>query len=197
MRGWQVGEKENFHWQPLNLKLFLKPLSAGKKGEIEHFCLKKFRRNVLWMVGSVPREVSGICGGTCSRGQQSRGVQGVEQGLGVPRKELGNKEGKQKPRALTVPWTGAGKSSIIPWKTGLPKEPLFESWQDLCPCFLWKSFPNYLRSQGWDLIPVNPSGAKGEKIPQLAAPGPQPLHKNLHSCGEFGKVFLLQSSGSY
>lgn len=39
----------------------------------------------------------------------------MEQGMAVPRKEPGNKEGKQKP--LTEPWTGAGKSSIILWKT--------------------------------------------------------------------------------
>lgn len=42
-------------------------------------------------------------------------------GMGVTRKELGNKEGKQNSRALTVPWTEAGKSYIILWKTSLPK----------------------------------------------------------------------------
>lgn len=65
------------------------------------------------------------------------------------------------------------------------------------PGFLWQSSPNYSRSWGWDLTPENSSGAKGKKIPQLAARGSQPLHKNLHSCGEFGKIFLPQSPGSY
>jgi len=69
----------------------------------------------------------------------------MERGVGVTRKELGNKEGKQKSRALTVPWTGAGKSSIILLKTSLPKKPLFESWHDLCLDLLWKSFSNHLR----------------------------------------------------
>lgn len=49
---------------------------------------------------------------------------------------------------------------------------------------------------GRDLIPENAPGAEGKKIPQLAA---QPLHKNknLHSCREFGQIFLPQSTGSY
>lgn len=42
-------------------------------------------------------------------------------GMGVTRKEPGNKEGKQNSRALTVPWTEAGKSCIILSKTSLPK----------------------------------------------------------------------------
>lgn len=110
----------------------------------------------------LPEEIQGKCslGGISSQGgfwdlgrhlqqgQQSKGVQGLEQGLRVPRKELGNKEGKQKCRAVTEPWTGAGKSSIILGKIGLPKEPLSESWQDLCS--LWKSCPDYPGSWGWD-----------------------------------------------
>lgn len=80
------------------------------------------------------------------RGQRRRGVQCAERGVGVTRKELGNKEGKQKSRALTVTWTEAGKSYIILSKTSLPKKPLFEFWQDLCLYLLWKRFSNNLRS---------------------------------------------------
>lgn len=46
------------------------------------------------MVGSVPRGISGVCAGTCSRGQGSRGVQGTEQGVALPRKELGKQRGE-------------------------------------------------------------------------------------------------------
>lgn len=76
---------------------------------------------------------------------------------GAPRKELGNKEGKQKSRALTAPWTEVGKSYVTLLKTSLPKQPLFESWRDLCLHSLWKSFSDPLRSWDCDLIIVNAS----------------------------------------
>lgn len=79
----------------------------------------------------------------------------MEHGVGVTRKELGNKGGKQKSRALTVTWTEAGKSYIILLKTGLPKKPLFESWHDSRLYLLWKSFSNHLRSWDHDLIIVS------------------------------------------
>lgn len=89
------------------------------------------------------------------RGQRRRGVPSMEHGVGVTRKELGNKGGKQKSRALTVTWTEAGKSYIILLKTGLPKKPLFESWHDSRLYLLWKSFSNHLRSWDHDLIFVS------------------------------------------
>lgn len=79
----------------------------------------------------------------------------MEHGVGVTRKELGNKGGKQKSRALTVTWTEAGKSYIILSKTSLPEKPLFECWHDLCLYLQWKSFSNPLRSWDCDLIIVN------------------------------------------
>lgn len=83
-------------------------------------------------------------------------MQCMEHGVGVTRKELGNKEGKQKSRTLTVPWTEAGKSYIIFSKTGLRKEPLFESWHDLCLCLLCESFSNHLRLWDCDFIVLIP-----------------------------------------
>ena len=171
-KGWQVREKENFHWQPLNLKLFLKSLSGGNGGWTLALCLKKskkkmFSRCPFELSDQLTRGVYVLCGApwkldTLSllivvkpRGQRRRGVPCMKHGVWVTRKELRNKEGKQKSRALTVTWTEAGKSYIILSKTSLPKKPLFESWHDLCLYLLWKSFSHHLRSWDCDLIIVS------------------------------------------
>lgn len=73
-----------------------------------------------------------------------RGAEGCRarsRGWHFQEKSSENKEGKQKGRAVTVPWTGAGKSSIILWKIGLPKEPLFESWHRVVPVLSVEQLP--------------------------------------------------------
>lgn len=171
-QGQQVREKENIHWQPLNLKLLFETVSGGKGGWTLALCLKKSKKKcslvtplivrsppqrclcALWSFTRVGRLESPHHGEE-QRSAEERGTDTWSTGVGATRKEPGNKEGKQKSRALTVTWTQAGKSYIILLKTRHPKKPLFESWNDLCLYLLWKSFSNRLRSWDHDIITVN------------------------------------------
>lgn len=145
-KGQQVREKENIHWQPLNVTLVLEAASLGNGGWTSALCLKKCKKKCSplaplnsWVISKgFMCSVGFIRVGRLEsphgeewRSAEERGSGTWSTGVGAARRELGNKEGKQNSSTLTVLWTEPGKSYIILLKSSLPKKPLFESWHDL------------------------------------------------------------------